>query len=69
MLPTDTTIPGEKNEHIYNGRNVKRFREILGLNHEGLTYVLGEDWSQRRVSLLEQKKILMIIYWSRYLKY
>jgi transcriptional regulator with XRE-family HTH domain len=40
---------------IHHGRNVKRFRELLGLKQEALAYELGEDWSQKRVSVLEQK--------------
>lgn len=41
---------------IHQGRNVKRFREMMGLKQEGLAYELGEDWTQRRVSLLEAKE-------------
>lgn len=41
---------------IHQGRNVKRFREMLGLKQEGLAYELGEDWTQRRISLLEGKE-------------
>jgi len=41
---------------IHQGRNVKRFREMLGLKQEGLAYQLGEDWNQQKISLLEQKE-------------
>jgi transcriptional regulator with XRE-family HTH domain len=41
---------------IHHGRNVKRFREMLGIKQEAFAAELGEDWSQRRVSLLEQKE-------------
>ena len=41
---------------IHQGRNVKRFREMLGLKQEGLAYELGEDWNQKKVSLLEAKE-------------
>jgi transcriptional regulator with XRE-family HTH domain len=41
---------------IHQGRNVKRFREMLGIKQEAFAAELGEDWSQRRVSLLEQKE-------------
>lgn len=41
---------------VHQGRNVKRFREMLGLKQEGLAYELGEDWTQRRISLLEGKE-------------
>lgn len=56
MIPTDTNMPNETNEHIHHGRNVKRFREMLGLKQEGLAYELGDDWTQKKVSLLEQKE-------------
>ena len=41
---------------IHQGRNVKRFREMLGLKQEAFATELGEDWTQRRVSLLEGKE-------------
>jgi len=41
---------------IHQGRNVKRFREMLGLKQEGLAMELGEDWNQKKVSLLEAKE-------------
>ena len=45
----------ENSKHIHQGRNVKRFREMLGLKQEALALALGEDWNQKRVSLLEAK--------------
>lgn len=45
------------NEHrIHHGRNIKRFREMLGIKQEALAQELGEDWTQKRVSLLEAKE-------------
>lgn len=41
---------------IHQGRNVKRFREMWGIKQEALATELGEDWNQRKVSLLEQKE-------------
>ena len=41
---------------IHQGRNVKRFREMLGIKQEALAFELGDDWSQKKVSLLEQKE-------------
>lgn len=41
---------------IHEGRNVKRIREILGIKQEALAVELGEDWNQKKVSLLEQKE-------------
>lgn len=43
---------------IHQGRNVKRFREMLGMKQEALAYELGEEWNQKKVSLLEQKEII-----------
>ncbi|WP_128546914.1 helix-turn-helix domain-containing protein [Larkinella soli] len=41
---------------IHQGRNVKRFREMLGIKQEALAFELGDDWNQRKVSVLEQKE-------------
>jgi|SRR5690606_1172937 len=43
-------------QKIHEGRNVKRFREMLGIKQEALAYELGEDWNQKKISLLEQKE-------------
>jgi transcriptional regulator with XRE-family HTH domain len=43
---------------IHQGRNVKRFREMLGIKQEGLAIELGDDWNQRKISLLEQKEVI-----------
>ncbi len=48
----------EKSKSIHQGRNVKRFREMLGWKQEALALELGDDWSQRRVSLLEAKEVI-----------
>lgn len=34
----------DMNKTIHQGRNVKRFREMLGIKQEGLAVELGEDW-------------------------
>jgi len=41
---------------IHEGRNVKRFREMLGIKQDALAADLGDDWNQQKVSLLEQKE-------------
>ena len=51
MIHTD--MPNKK---IHQGRNIKRFREMLGIKQDALAYELGEDWSQKKISLLEQKE-------------
>jgi len=43
---------------VHEGRNVKRFREMLGVKQEALAAGLGDDWSQKKVSLLEQKETI-----------
>jgi transcriptional regulator with XRE-family HTH domain len=43
---------------IHQGRNVKRFREMLGLKQEALALELGDEWNQRKISLLEGKEVI-----------
>ncbi|MDV3561506.1 transcriptional regulator [Elizabethkingia anophelis] len=50
---THTDMPNKK---IHQGRNIKRFREMLGIKQDALAYELGEDWNQKKISLLEQKE-------------
>jgi transcriptional regulator with XRE-family HTH domain len=45
-------------KQIHEGRNVKRFREMLGIKQEALAADLGDDWNQQKVSLLEQKETI-----------
>ena len=45
-------------QKIHQGRNVKRFREMLGIKQEALAFDLGEDWNQKKISLLEQKDVI-----------
>lgn len=52
-MTTDNT-----NEKIHQGRNVKRFREMLGIKQEALASELGDDWNQKKISLLEQKETI-----------
>ncbi|GAA0526692.1 helix-turn-helix transcriptional regulator [Chitinophaga japonensis] len=51
---TNTDMPNK----VHEGRNIKRFREMLGIKQEALAYELGEDWTQKKVSLLEQKETI-----------
>ena len=43
---------------VHEGRNVKRFREMLGVKQDALAYELGEGWTQKKISQLEQKEII-----------
>ncbi|CAI9678954.1 hypothetical protein EAVVTKC53_00834 [Elizabethkingia anophelis] len=55
MLMTHKDMPNKK---IHQGRNIKRFREMLGIKQDALAYELGEDWNQKKISLLEQKETI-----------
>ena len=43
---------------IHEGRNIKRFREMLGVKQDALAADLGDDWNQQKISLLEQKETI-----------
>ena len=45
-------------QKIHQGRNVKRFREMLGIKQESLAFDLGDDWNQKKISMLEQKDVI-----------
>ncbi|UFH35382.1 helix-turn-helix domain-containing protein [Flavobacterium acetivorans] len=45
-------------QKIHQGRNVKRFREMLGIKQEVLAFDLGDDWNQKKISMLEQKDVI-----------
>ena len=45
-------------KQLHEGRNVKRIREMLGIKQEALALELGDDWNQKKISLLEQKEII-----------
>jgi transcriptional regulator with XRE-family HTH domain len=52
MMSTATT------KNIHEGRNLKRFREMLGIKQDALAAELGDDWNQQKISLLEQKETI-----------
>ena len=41
---------------IHHGRNVKRFREMLGIKQGAFAADMGDEWSQDKISRLEQKE-------------
>ena len=51
-----TTTEHPKNVH--HGRNIKRFREMFGIKQEALAIDLGADWSQKKVSRLEESEVV-----------
>jgi len=44
------------NKKVHLGKNIKRFREMLGVKQEVMAIDLGDQWNQQKVSLLEQKE-------------
>jgi transcriptional regulator with XRE-family HTH domain len=52
MTHTDNPKP------IHQGRNVKRFRELANLKQEALADMLGAEWSQKKVSIVEAKEVI-----------
>ena len=51
---TTTDMPNK----VHEGRNIKRIREMLGIKQEALASELGEDWTQKKISLLEAKETI-----------
>lgn len=51
-----TNTPNER--RIHQGRNIKRFREMLGIKQEAIAIDLGDDWTQKKVSHLETKETI-----------
>jgi len=43
---------------VHHGRNIKRIREIQGIKQEALALEMGEDWNQKKISLLESKETI-----------
>lgn len=52
-MTTHNTMPGNK---VHEGRNIKRFRETLGVKQDVLAFIMGDDQKQQKASLLEQKE-------------
>ncbi len=44
------------NPKTHEGRNLKRFREMMTVKQNALAFELGEDWNQQKISLFEQKE-------------
>jgi len=49
-----TTADTQK--RVHHGKNIRRFREMLDMKQEALAIELGDDWTQRKISLLEAKE-------------
>jgi hypothetical protein len=50
------TTTTDKPRNVHHGRNIKRFREMKLMKQEALASALGDDWTQKKVSLLEGKE-------------
>jgi transcriptional regulator with XRE-family HTH domain len=42
----------------HHGSNIRRFRELMDVKQDGLAIEMGGDWTQRKISLLEQKETI-----------
>ncbi|HEV7333483.1 MAG TPA: helix-turn-helix transcriptional regulator [Flavisolibacter sp.] len=43
---------------IHHGRAIKRIREIQGIKQEALALEMGDEWNQKKISLLESKEVV-----------
>jgi transcriptional regulator with XRE-family HTH domain len=41
---------------IHQGKNITRFRQMLGMKQDALASILGDDWNQMKISRLEAKE-------------
>jgi hypothetical protein len=53
-MPIDTRT----NRTRHEGRNIKRFREMLAIKQGVLAIDLDEGWNQQKKSLLKQKETI-----------
>lgn len=47
-------------DQIHHGENIRRLRALLDVKQELLAFHLGNGWSQKRISLIEARKVLPI---------
>lgn len=41
---------------IHHGKNITRFRQMLGMKQDLLASIMGDDWNQMKISRLEGKE-------------
>ncbi len=41
---------------IHHGKNITRFRQMLGMKQDLLPFIIGDDWNQMKISRLEGKE-------------
>lgn len=44
--------------NVHHGKNIRKFRDWFGMKQEVLAHKLGDDWTQSKVSLLENKETI-----------
>jgi transcriptional regulator with XRE-family HTH domain len=54
----DSMTSHDTSKRVHEGRNVKRFREMFQIKQEALADMLGDDWSQKKVSIIESKEVV-----------
>jgi transcriptional regulator with XRE-family HTH domain len=52
---TDAQKPSKT---VHHGKNLKRFREMLGYKQEAFADKLGGDWTVRKISYYENKEVI-----------
>lgn len=50
------TYTATTDRKVHGSRNVKRFREMLGVKQDALDFELGQNWDPKTVLFLEQKE-------------
>ena len=48
----------DKSKAVHQGLNVRRLRELQDMKQEAFAVKLGENWSQKRVSLIESSEVI-----------
>lgn len=62
ILPKPGAISGDHKKDLspdapnHEGRNIKRFREMLGIKQAALAAELGGRWNQKKISQLEKRE-------------
>ena len=52
------------NPKIHEGRNLKRFREMLAIKQDHLAFELGEDWNQQKSPYSNSVKRSILTFWE-----
>lgn len=52
------TDASKTSKTVHHGKNLKRFREMLGYKQEAFADKLGGDWTVRKISYYENKEVI-----------